>query len=61
MPGIKFRHNSLVTFVGADGIGHEGWIVGVAPIEPEPVYTVERRDGEEDAEVCGSNVLVGSR
>ena len=56
IPGIKFRHNSQVTFVGADGVAHEGWIVGVAPIEPEPVYTVERCDGGEDEEVRESNL-----
>lgn len=51
IPGIKLRHNSLVSFVGTDGVAHEGWIVAVAPGEPEPVYTIERRDGAEDAEV----------
>jgi hypothetical protein len=56
IPGIRFRHNSLVTFVGTDGVAHEGWIVRVEAIEPEPVYTVERRDGNEDAQLRESNL-----
>jgi hypothetical protein len=54
--GIKFRHNSHVAFVGADGIRCEGWIVSVGPIEPEPVYTVERCDGGGDKEVLESKL-----
>ena len=51
LPGIKFRYNSLVRFVGADGVGHDGWVVAVTTCGPEPVYTIECRDGAEDAEV----------
>ena len=51
LPGIKFRYNSVVRFVGADGVGHEGWVVAVTTNETEPVYTIECRDGDEDAEV----------
>ena len=54
--GIKFRHNSHVAFVGADGIRCDGWIVSVGPIEPKPVYTVERRDGGGDEEVLESKL-----
>ncbi|MCX7006029.1 MAG: hypothetical protein NTY53_02060 [Kiritimatiellaeota bacterium] len=54
--GIKFRHNSHVAFVGADGIRREGWIVSVGPIEPETVYTVERCDGGRDEEVLESKL-----
>lgn len=54
--GIKFRHNSLVAFVSADGIRFEGWIVSVGPIEPEPVYTIERCDGGGDEEVLESHL-----
>jgi hypothetical protein len=53
--GIKFRHNSQVAFVGADG-RCEGWIVSVGPTEPEPVYTVERCDGSGDEEVLESKL-----
>jgi len=54
--GIKFRHNSHVAFVGEDGVRSEGWIVGVGPIEPEPVYTVERCDAGRDQEVLESKL-----
>jgi hypothetical protein len=53
--GIKFRHNSLVAFQEGD-IRVEGWIVGVGPIEPEPIYTVERCDGGGDEEVPQSRI-----
>ena len=54
--GIKFRHNSLVAFVDADNVRSEGWIVAVGPIEPEPVYTIERRDRGPDEEVLESKL-----
>jgi hypothetical protein len=54
--GIKFRHNSQVAFIGTDGIRCEGWIVGVGPVEPEPVYTIERCDGGGDEEVLESKL-----
>ena len=54
--GIKFRHNSLVAFQVQDGIRLEGWIVSVGPIEPEPIYTVERSDGGGNEEVLQSRI-----
>ena len=51
LPGIKFIYNSLVSFVDENGVGHDGWIVAVTTGEQEPVYTIECRDGAEDAEV----------
>ena len=54
--GIKFRHNSHVAFVCADGVRCEGWIVSVGPTEPEPVYTVERCDGSGDEDVLESKL-----
>jgi hypothetical protein len=48
---VKFRHNSHVSFIDEDGEKAEGSIVSVGPIEPEPVYTVERSDGNGDEEV----------
>ena len=54
--GIKFRHNSLVAFQAQDGGRFQGWIVGVGPIEPEPIYTVERSDGGGDEEVLQSRI-----
>ena len=56
--GIKFRHNSQVAFVGADRVRNEGWIVAVGPIEPEPVYTVERCDGGGDEEILESKLEI---
>lgn len=54
--GIKFRYNSLVAFVNVDGIRSEGWIVGVGPIEPEAIYTIECCDGSADEEVLESKL-----
>ena len=56
IPGIKFRHNSQVAFVAAKGVRCKGWIVGVGPTEPEPVYTVECCDGSRDEEVLESKL-----
>jgi len=54
--GDKFRHNSHVSFTDESGQDAEGWIVGVGPIEPETVYTIERSDGLGDEEVRESVV-----
>jgi len=54
--GVKFRHNSQVRFIDEDGNRAKGWIVAVGPIEPEPVYTVERADGEGDEEILESKI-----
>jgi hypothetical protein len=56
--GIKFRHNSHVTFRDQDDIRVEGWIVSVRPIEPQPIYTVERCDGGGDEEVAESRIEI---
>lgn len=49
--GVKYRHNSHVSFQDTDGKSYEGWIVSVGPIEPEPIYTIERTDGSGNQEV----------
>lgn len=54
--GVKFCHNSHVRFIDAEGKKAEGWIVSVGPIEPIPIYTVERSDGHGDDEVPETNV-----
>ena len=54
--GVKFRHNSHVSFVDEHGNKAEGWIVSVGPIEPEPVYTVERSDGQGDEKVLENKI-----
>ena len=54
--GIKFRHNSHVTFFGADGVRCEGWIVSVEPLKPEPIYTIECCDGSGDEDVPESKI-----
>jgi len=60
LPGVKYLHNSEVLFTGEDGTEVRGWIVAVGPIEPEPLYTVERVDGAGDEEVPESRLkLVG--
>jgi hypothetical protein len=56
--GIKFRHNSLVAFIGASGDRCEGWVVSVGPIEPEPVYTVECRGARGNEEVLESKLTL---
>lgn len=53
--GIKYRHNSRVAFE-EDGRRVEGWIVGVQPINPEAIYTVERCDGGGDEEIVESRI-----
>ena len=54
--GIKFRHNSKVVFVAADGVRREGWIVSVGTTEPEAIYTIDRCDGGGDEEVIESKM-----
>ncbi len=56
--GVKFRHNSHVSYTDESGKVAEGWIVGVGPVEPEPVYTIERSDGSGDDEVRESAVTL---
>ena len=53
---IKFSYNSHVAFRSQDGLRLEGWIVSVGPLEPEPMYTVERCDGGGDEEVAESKL-----
>jgi len=55
---VKYRHNSHVSFIDEDGNKAEGWIVSVGPVEPEPVYTVERSDGGGDEEVKQSVITL---
>ncbi len=54
--GVRFRHNSRVSYTDESGKVAEGWIVGVGPVEPEPVYTIERSDGSGAEEVRESVV-----
>lgn len=54
--GVRFRHNSHVAFRDQDDLRVEGWIVSVGPIEPEPIYTIERCDGNGDEEVSESRI-----
>ncbi|MCA9372451.1 hypothetical protein KC726_06260, partial [Candidatus Woesebacteria bacterium] len=49
--GVKFRHNSQVRILSASGASVEGWVVAVSHFEPEPIYTIERSDGNGDEEV----------
>jgi len=54
--GVKYRHNSVVSYVDLDGNEVEGWIVSVGPLEPMPIYTVERSDGQGDEEIPEANL-----
>lgn len=54
--GIRFRHNSHVAFDDSGDVRREGWIVSVGPIEPQPVYTIERCDGGGDEDVIESRI-----
>ena len=54
--GIKFRHNSSVAFIRADGTRCLGWIVSLTLNGPEPVYTVECGDGSGDVDVLESKL-----
>jgi hypothetical protein len=56
LPGVRYRHNSHVSFANEAGKTVEGWIVAVEPRTPEPVYTIERSDGLGDEEVRESEV-----
>lgn len=56
--GVKYRHNSQVSFTDEEGDKAEGWTVGVGPIEPEPIYTVERSDSGGDKEVKQSVITL---
>ena len=54
--GVRFRHNSHVRFSTDDQTVTDGWIVAVGPVDPEPIYTVERGDGGGDEEVPESKI-----
>ncbi len=54
---VKYHHNSQIEFTD-DGQIVEGWIVGVGPIEPEPIYTIQRADGGQDEEILESMIKV---
>ncbi len=54
--GVKFSHNSQVRILSSSGASAEGWVVAVGPFEPEPIYTVERSDGNGDEEVRESEL-----
>ncbi len=56
--GVKYRHNSQVRFTDEEGEKAEGWVVGVGPAEPEPIYTIERSDGGGDEEVKQSEITL---
>jgi len=55
---VKYRHNSRVSYLDANGDTIEGWIVGVGPIEPEPIYTIERKDRQSDDEIAESRLTL---
>lgn len=56
MEGLRFQYNSIVEVTLADGTTKAGWIVGASSDGPEPVYTVEARDGSGDIQCPESAV-----
>jgi hypothetical protein len=54
--GLQFLHNSIVEATLPDGTTKTGWIVTAMVSGPEPVYTVEARDGSGDVE-CPESAL----
>ncbi len=58
LPGIRFRHNSQVSFRDTAGKTVEGWIVGVDPGKSIPIYNIERCDHLPDEEVAESNLTL---
>jgi|GEM_PF-2594354 len=56
--GVKFHHNSHVSFIDEEGNKVDGWIVSVGQIEQEPIYTVERCDGCGEEEVKQSDITL---
>ena len=56
--GAKFRHNAQVRYVDHSGNSVEGWIVALEFRDSGPAYTVERSDGEPDAEVVESSLML---
>ena len=53
---LQFQYNSIVQVTLPDGTTKTGWIVGASVDGPEPVYTVEARDGSGDIECQESAV-----
>ena len=47
---LRFQYNTLVSVTMPDGKTRDGWIVGASVDGPEPVYTVEAKDGSRDIE-----------
>jgi len=54
--GLQFLHNSIAEVTLPDGTTKTGWIVAATVNGPEPVYTLEARDGSGDVE-CPESVL----
>ena len=54
--GLLFPYNCLVEAIMPDGAVKTGWIVAATLDGPEPMYTVEARDGSEDIE-CPESML----
>ena len=52
--GAKLGYNCQVRAVGGEYEGQEGWVVGIEPLDPEPIYTVEFPDSHPCAELTES-------
>ena len=58
--GVLFPYNAHVDVISGPFAGQDGWLVGVDPTGPEPIYTVEIQDGEPNAEVPQSSLRLAT-
>ena len=54
--GARFSYNRVVRAVRGEYEGQEGWVVGIEPLDPEPIYTVEFPESDPCAEVLESDL-----
>jgi len=54
--GLLFRYNITVQVTLPDGTTMTGWIVAASVDGPEPIYTVEAKDGSGDIECVESAI-----
>jgi len=56
--GVKFSHNSHVSFFDFNEVKVNGWIVAVEQTNLGFLYTIEREDREPDEEVLESKLVL---
>lgn len=55
--GAKLGYNTLVRAIGGGYAGQEGWVVGIEPLDPEPIYAVEFPESHPCAELPESLLI----